>query len=70
MAFFTLDDVGAEQRHGCLNHAFSESAALRESNYREDVLVRFGRQLELDTIYIYGRSMTTEAAAVPAQPSE
>jgi hypothetical protein len=43
MAFLAVDDVGAEQWHGRLNHVFSEAAALRESNYREDVLVRFGR---------------------------
>ncbi len=43
MAFFAVDDVGAEQWHRRLNHAFSEATALRQSNYREDVLVRFGR---------------------------
>ncbi|HZJ51534.1 MAG TPA: hypothetical protein VFF07_12020 [Actinomycetota bacterium] len=43
MAFFGVDDVGAEQWHRRLNHAFSEATALRQSNYREDVLVRFGR---------------------------
>ncbi len=30
MAFFAVDDVGAEQWHGRLNHVFSEAAALRE----------------------------------------
>lgn len=62
MAFFAVDDVGAEQWHRRLNHAFGEATALRQSNYREDVLVRLG-----DSIRKWVRHLVVPALTVPCR---